>query len=67
MTVNKHIVINFAGTRLIDTRFLGLLLMLHKQLSGRGFRLTFTAVPPHIRRLFRLNGFEFLLGSVEKA
>ena len=67
VTANKHVAINFAGTRLIDSRFLGLLLMLHKQLHGRGFRLTFTAIPPHIRRLFRLNGFEFLLGGVEKA
>ena len=67
VTANRHVVINFADTRLIDTRFLGLLLMLHKQLHGRGFRLTFTAIPPHIRRLFRLNGFEFLLGGVKKA
>lgn len=66
VTANKHVVINFAGTRLIDTRFLGLLLMLQKQLNGRGFRLTLTTTPPHIRRLFRLNGFGFLLGGVEK-
>jgi len=66
VTANKHVVINFAGTRLIDTRFLGLLVMLDKQLKGRGFRLTFTNIPPHIRRLFRLNGFEFLLGGVER-
>jgi N-acetylglucosaminyldiphosphoundecaprenol N-acetyl-beta-D-mannosaminyltransferase len=67
VTANKPIVINFAATRLIDSRFIGLLFMLDKQVKGRGFRLTFTKIPSHIRRFFRLNGFEFLLGGVEKA
>ena len=67
VTANKPIVINFAATQLIDSRFLGLVFMLDKQLKGRGFKLTFTKIPSHIRRLFRLNGFEFLLGGVEKA
>jgi N-acetylglucosaminyldiphosphoundecaprenol N-acetyl-beta-D-mannosaminyltransferase len=67
VTANKHVVINFAKTRLIDPRFLGLLLMLDKHLKKRDLRLTFMAVPPRIRRLFRLNGFGFLLRRVEKA
>ena len=67
MTSNKPIVINFAGTRLIDARFLGLLLMLGKRLKEQGLTLTFMAVPPRIRRFIRLNGFGFLLCGVVKA
>jgi N-acetylglucosaminyldiphosphoundecaprenol N-acetyl-beta-D-mannosaminyltransferase len=37
----KHLVINFAETRLIDARFLGLLLMLDKQLKRQGLHLSF--------------------------
>jgi N-acetylglucosaminyldiphosphoundecaprenol N-acetyl-beta-D-mannosaminyltransferase len=61
--VTKHIVINFTDTRLIDTRFLGLLLMLSKHLKGQHLHLTFTGVSPRIAGIFRLNGFEFLLHS----
>ena len=57
----KHVVINFAETRLIDARFLGLLLMLNKQLTRQGLHLEFTDVSPRIERIFRLNGFGFLL------
>ena len=57
----KHVVINFAETRLIDTRFLGLVLMLNKQLKGQGLHLSFMEVSPGIARMFRLNGFGFLL------
>ena len=56
----KDVIINFASTQLIDARFLGLLLMLKKQLKARQLRLEFTEVSPRIARLFRLNGFEFL-------
>jgi N-acetylglucosaminyldiphosphoundecaprenol N-acetyl-beta-D-mannosaminyltransferase len=57
----KHVAINFAETRLIDARFLGLLLMLNKQLMRQGLRLSFVGVSPWIARVFRFNGFEFLL------
>jgi N-acetylglucosaminyldiphosphoundecaprenol N-acetyl-beta-D-mannosaminyltransferase len=59
----KHIVINFADTRLIDARFLGLLLMLGKQLKKQELNLRFTGVSPRIARIFRLNGFGFLINS----
>jgi len=62
----KHIVINFTGTRLIDARFLGLLLMLSKQLGEQQLNLKFTGVSPRIARLFRLNGFGFLLSTKTK-
>jgi N-acetylglucosaminyldiphosphoundecaprenol N-acetyl-beta-D-mannosaminyltransferase len=67
MTSQKRVVINFAGTHLIDTRFLGLLLMLEKCLKGQGHTLTFEAVPPRVRRFVRFNGFGFLLCGVAKA
>jgi N-acetylglucosaminyldiphosphoundecaprenol N-acetyl-beta-D-mannosaminyltransferase len=57
----KGIVINFTDTRLIDARFLGLLLMLNKTLKRQQLRLTFTGVPPRIARMFCLHGFGFLL------
>jgi N-acetylglucosaminyldiphosphoundecaprenol N-acetyl-beta-D-mannosaminyltransferase len=63
----KHIVINFTDTRLIDARFLGLLLMLKKQLNAQQLHLKFTGVTPRIVRIFRLNGFGFLLGPNGKS
>jgi N-acetylglucosaminyldiphosphoundecaprenol N-acetyl-beta-D-mannosaminyltransferase len=57
----KDIVINFTDTRLIDARFLGLLLMLNKQLKRRELHLSFTGASPRIARIFRLNGFGYLL------
>jgi N-acetylglucosaminyldiphosphoundecaprenol N-acetyl-beta-D-mannosaminyltransferase len=59
----KHIVINFTDTRLIDARFLGLLLMLGKHLKKQQLDLRFTGVSPRIARIFRLNGFGFLINS----
>ena len=59
----KDVVINLAGTRLIDARFIGLLLMLDKQLKSQQLRLTFTGISPQIERLFHLSGFKFLLNA----
>ena len=61
VTEAKDVVINFAEISLIDARFLGLLLMLNKELKRQGFRLSFTGSSPRIARLIRLNGFGFLL------
>ena len=57
----RHVVINFAGMHFIDARFLGLLLMLNKQLKGQRLHLTITGASPRIERIFRLSGFGFLL------
>jgi N-acetylglucosaminyldiphosphoundecaprenol N-acetyl-beta-D-mannosaminyltransferase len=57
----RSIVINFTNTRLIDARFLGLLLMLDKQLKRQHLQLKLAGISPPIARIFRLNGFEFLL------
>jgi N-acetylglucosaminyldiphosphoundecaprenol N-acetyl-beta-D-mannosaminyltransferase len=60
---SKNIVINFTGTRQIDARFLGLILMLNKELKRHGHKLGFAGVSARMARLFRLNGFEFLLNQ----
>ena len=41
----KNVVINFANIRLIDARFLGLLLMLNKMLEGFRCQLIFAGGP----------------------
>jgi N-acetylglucosaminyldiphosphoundecaprenol N-acetyl-beta-D-mannosaminyltransferase len=58
---NKDVVIDLSDTRQIDPRFLGLLLMLRKELRNRGAQLRFTAVPPGIESVFCLNELGFLL------
>jgi N-acetylglucosaminyldiphosphoundecaprenol N-acetyl-beta-D-mannosaminyltransferase len=60
---NKAVVFDLSGTRVIDARFFGLLLMLRKRLKGQGATLTFIGVSPALERLFRLNELGFLLGS----
>jgi N-acetylglucosaminyldiphosphoundecaprenol N-acetyl-beta-D-mannosaminyltransferase len=59
----RAIVIDLSGTRVIDWRFFGLLLMLRKQVKGHGRKLTFVGVAPAIRRMFRLNELDFLLSG----
>ena len=59
--VETDIVIDLSRTTTIDARFFGLLLMVRKQLLGKGRRLFFAGVTPRGRRLFRMNGFGFLL------
>jgi N-acetylglucosaminyldiphosphoundecaprenol N-acetyl-beta-D-mannosaminyltransferase len=57
----KSVIINFANTSHIDARFIGLLIILDKQLMRRQRLLTFADVSPRLERIFRLNGLEFLL------
>lgn len=61
--VKKPIVIDLSETRAIDPRFLGLLLMLRKQLKGHGACLTFGGVSSRLAKIFRLNGVNSLLSS----
>jgi N-acetylglucosaminyldiphosphoundecaprenol N-acetyl-beta-D-mannosaminyltransferase len=58
---HKNVTINLAATQCLDTRFLGLLLMLNKSLMERDLKLRLADVPPVIKRRLRLNGFDFLL------
>jgi N-acetylglucosaminyldiphosphoundecaprenol N-acetyl-beta-D-mannosaminyltransferase len=63
----KRIVVDVAELRYIDARFFGLLLLVRKQLVRRGQNLDFRGVSNRIRRVFRLNRFEFLLDSNQEA
>jgi N-acetylglucosaminyldiphosphoundecaprenol N-acetyl-beta-D-mannosaminyltransferase len=63
LTENKNVTIDLSSVKFIDARFFGLFLMLWKQLEQRGLNLKFTPVPASAKRLFRLNGFEFLLAG----
>jgi N-acetylglucosaminyldiphosphoundecaprenol N-acetyl-beta-D-mannosaminyltransferase len=61
IAVNKRIMIDFTNTRAIDARFLGLLLMMRKTLKDDGEGPVLIGLSPELRRIFRLNGLEFLL------
>jgi N-acetylglucosaminyldiphosphoundecaprenol N-acetyl-beta-D-mannosaminyltransferase len=58
---DKRIIVDFSNTRAIDARFLGLLLMLRKQLSSRCGSPVFIGLSHRLERVFRLNGLGFLL------
>ena len=57
----RGVAVDLSQTRAIDARFFGLLLMIRKQLKGRGSALQFQGVSARLQRLFRLNALEFLL------
>ncbi len=50
LTGNRNIAIDLSDTRLIDARFLGLLLMLRKELRNRGTKLILTGVSGSVGR-----------------
>ena len=56
VATEKQIVIDFAETCAVDARFLGLLLMLRKQLTARNSILRFMGISRRLERMFRLNG-----------
>jgi N-acetylglucosaminyldiphosphoundecaprenol N-acetyl-beta-D-mannosaminyltransferase len=59
----KQVVIDFSETHAIDARFVGLLLMLRKQLKAQETSLKFIGVSSRLEKMFRLNGAAFLLSS----
>jgi N-acetylglucosaminyldiphosphoundecaprenol N-acetyl-beta-D-mannosaminyltransferase len=60
--VLRHsIAVDLTDVRFLDARFFGLFLMVRKTLSRNALNLKFTGVSPAIERLFRLNGFDYLL------
>jgi N-acetylglucosaminyldiphosphoundecaprenol N-acetyl-beta-D-mannosaminyltransferase len=61
ISAKKQIVIDLSKSRVIDARFFGLFLMLHKHMLGQGRGLKVTGVTSKIKKAFRLNGFDFLL------
>jgi N-acetylglucosaminyldiphosphoundecaprenol N-acetyl-beta-D-mannosaminyltransferase len=58
-----EITIDVSRLRALDARFLGFFLMIRKQTLKHGGRLRFSGVSPRFKRIFRLNGFGFLLNS----
>ncbi len=65
MATKKPIIIDFSETCAIDARFLGLLLMLKKQLKVQGSGLRLMGISRRMARTFRLNGLEYLLPGAE--
>lgn len=61
----KDIVIDLSNVTVLDSRFLGLCMMLKKQVAVDGITLQFIGVSGRVARLFRLNGAEFLLSALE--
>lgn len=60
---SKPITLDLFDMDYADGRFFGLLLVLGKQLSKDGLSLSIVRVRPRLRRIFRLNKFEFLLAD----
>jgi N-acetylglucosaminyldiphosphoundecaprenol N-acetyl-beta-D-mannosaminyltransferase len=61
MCSDKRISIDMSNARHVDSRFFGLFLMVYKQVLGQHRTLKFTGVTSRVRRIFSLNGFNFLL------
>jgi len=55
------LLIDFSQTLAIDQRFLGLLLMVRKQLKACGADLKLAGISRELEKAFRLNGVEYLL------
>ena len=61
LDTGKRLIIDVSRTQHVDARFFGLFLMIRKQLADRRQTLVFTGASVGMRRIFRLNRFEFLL------
>ena len=61
LDARKPIVIDLSGVSAVDSRFLGLLIMLRKQAVLQGCALRFVNPSPRVRKKFRRSSFEFLL------
>jgi N-acetylglucosaminyldiphosphoundecaprenol N-acetyl-beta-D-mannosaminyltransferase len=59
----KQIAVDFSHVRVIDARFLGLLLMLKKKLKAEGAVPQFTGVSPRLARIFRLGGLDPMISG----
>ncbi|MEH2492858.1 N-acetylglucosaminyldiphosphoundecaprenol N-acetyl-beta-D-mannosaminyltransferase [Bradyrhizobium sp. AZCC 2230] len=58
---DRDVTIDLSDVSDADGRFFGLLLGLRTQLAKRGLDLHLAGISPRMRRIFRLNRFEFLL------
>jgi N-acetylglucosaminyldiphosphoundecaprenol N-acetyl-beta-D-mannosaminyltransferase len=61
--IGKDIIIDLSNTHALDVRFLGLLLMLRKELKSQGAKLIFSGASRGIERIFRLNELGYLLSN----
>ena len=61
LVAKKLLLIDFSQTLAIDQRFLGLLLMVRKQLKACGADLKLAGISRELEKAFRLNGVEYLL------
>ena len=59
----KQVIIDCSGLRFLDARFLGLLIILRKQLLHAGLGPSLVGVSPKIARILRLNGLEGFLSA----
>jgi N-acetylglucosaminyldiphosphoundecaprenol N-acetyl-beta-D-mannosaminyltransferase len=59
IATSRQITLDFSKTRVIDARFLGLLLMLKKNVRCLGSTVGFVGLSPCLQRIFRLNRLEF--------
>jgi N-acetylglucosaminyldiphosphoundecaprenol N-acetyl-beta-D-mannosaminyltransferase len=60
---SHQLTVDVSRLKAIDPRFLGLLLIVRKQLTARGGRLLIVGASSRLRRAFRLNRFDFMLNS----
>lgn len=60
---NRDVTIDLSEVNDADGRFFGLLLDLRTRLAKRGLDLHLAGISPRVRRIFRLNRFEFLLAG----
>jgi N-acetylglucosaminyldiphosphoundecaprenol N-acetyl-beta-D-mannosaminyltransferase len=67
LAAQKDVAVDLSDVDFIDQRFLGLLMMLRKQLRKAGGELHVVGLSTSLRRLFRLNGGEFLIASMGMA
>jgi N-acetylglucosaminyldiphosphoundecaprenol N-acetyl-beta-D-mannosaminyltransferase len=63
LVAGKKITVDLSHTRLVDARFLGLLLMLRKRLKEQQLGLELAGVSSRLERWFHLNGVGFLLSE----
>ena len=61
LSKEKDVVLDLSRLEFLDARFFGLFLMVRKQLRSNGRRLGFSGLSGRARKIFRLNGFDYLL------
>ncbi|MDN3275936.1 WecB/TagA/CpsF family glycosyltransferase [Frankia sp. RB7] len=60
---STRVIVDLGAVDYADGRLFGVLIEARKQLAERDLSLTITGVSPRLRRIFRLNRFEFLLAD----